>query len=141
MLLGGQRLSSVPGSLWSEFSLTRYYCIVPTASAQTGSTTVFRDAETGFTFAQYAVAYQLGSIMTFRVAIPSSATNYRPYDAVVQIVAPNNVGWAGLAWAGRMTNNPLTVSWWSGQTAVVSSRMAQYGPPIYRILRRRQVVG
>jgi len=66
--------------------------------------------------------------MSFRVAVPSSATNYYPYDAVVQIIAPINVGWAALAWGGRMINNPLTVAWWSGTSAVVSSRSAQYEP-------------
>ncbi|KAF2196778.1 CBD9-like protein [Delitschia confertaspora ATCC 74209] len=83
---------------------------------------VFRDSETGFTFSQYSAPYKIGKTIAFRVAVPSGATPGQPYDAVIQVAAPNDVGWCGLAWGGRMTNDPLTVAWANGQSAVVSSR-------------------
>jgi len=56
--------------------------------------------------------------------VPSDAQQNTKYDAVIQIVAPSDVGWLGLAWGGTMTYNPLTVSWANGNTPVVSSRYA-----------------
>ncbi|TPX12469.1 uncharacterized protein E0L32_006881 [Thyridium curvatum] len=85
---------------------------------------VYQDYETGFTFSQYSAKYTLQQSMVFRTAIPSSAQQGQAYDIVIQIVAPRNVGWAGLAWGGSMTNNPLTVFWLNGQTGVVASRWA-----------------
>lgn len=68
--------------------------------------------------------YSLGSGITFRVAVPSSISSQTPFDVVVQVIAPNQVGWAGLAWGGKMTSNPLTVAWANGNSAIVSSRFA-----------------
>ena len=57
---------------------------------------------------------------TYRVAIP--AVSKAPFDTLVQIVAPNAVSWAGIAWGGSMSQNPLTVAWMNGNQGVVSSR-------------------
>jgi len=63
--------------------------------------------------------------IAFRVAIPDTATQDAAFDVLLQIQAPKSVGWAGIAWGGSMVNNPLTVAWASGTTAVVSSRRAR----------------
>lgn len=60
--------------------------------------------------------------IVYRVAIPDSSE--APFDILLQIEAPASVGWAGIAWGGRMTGNPLTISWANGDGAVVSSRWA-----------------
>ncbi|KAI0547755.1 hypothetical protein F4679DRAFT_553285 [Xylaria curta] len=83
-------------------------------------TTVVRDGETGFTFSEFQAAYQIGQWVTFRVAVPSPAP--ANYDIVFQIIAPNAVGWTGLAWGASMVNCPLTIGWASGSTPVVSVR-------------------
>ncbi|KAI1498457.1 hypothetical protein F5X99DRAFT_431767 [Biscogniauxia marginata] len=94
-----------------------------TTKSSAAGTTVVQDTETGFTFSEYSAAYTTGSaVINFRVAIPSPAPDN--YDAVIQVIAPSAVGWAGLAWGGQMVNCPLTVAWSSGSGAVVSSRRA-----------------
>lgn len=61
----------------------------------------------------------------YRIAIPDVSA--APFDVLLQIVAPiSTTGWAGIAWGGKMTNNPLTVGWSNGKSAVVSSRFATY---------------
>ncbi|KAK4160802.1 cellobiose dehydrogenase [Cladorrhinum sp. PSN259] len=60
--------------------------------------------------------------ITYRIAIPEVSA--APFDVLLQIVAPISTGWAALAWGGKMTNNPLTVAWPNGKSAVVSSRFA-----------------
>ena len=85
-------------------------------------TVVVRDGETGFTFSQQTPQYKLGKTLTYRIATPSPPTPGQPYDVVLQVVAPNDVGWAGLAWGGRMTNGPLTVAWQNGNTVTVGTR-------------------
>ncbi|KAB5559525.1 hypothetical protein GE09DRAFT_1113264 [Coniochaeta sp. 2T2.1] len=98
---------------------------VASAASQANAVTVYNDPETGFTFAQYQATYSLsGKYITVRIAVPSDAQTGSPYDSVVQIVAPSEVGWVGLAWGGSMTYNPLGVSWANGGSAVVSSRYA-----------------
>ncbi|RWA11950.1 hypothetical protein EKO27_g3165 [Xylaria grammica] len=83
-------------------------------------TTIVRDGETGFTFSEYQAAFVIGQAITFRVAVPSPAPD--KYDLVFQIIAPTAVGWTGLAWGASMVNDPLTIGWASGSTAVVSVR-------------------
>ena len=61
--------------------------------------------------------------IAYRIAIPDTATAGN-FDILLQIEAPKAVGWAGLAWGGVMTNNPLAVAWASGNTGIVSSRRA-----------------
>ncbi|KAF2015249.1 iron reductase domain protein [Aaosphaeria arxii CBS 175.79] len=81
----------------------------------------YQDPETGITFA--SITHANGA--SYRVALPINSTSS---DAVLQIVAPKEFQWCGLAWGGHMTNNPLSVSWTtgatSGQKAIVSNRMA-----------------
>jgi len=84
-------------------------------------TSVVRDAETGFSFAQYGAEYVIGSKIWFRIAIPSPALTAN-YDIVLQIIAPNVVGWTGVAWGATMINNPLTIGWPYSNTAVGSVR-------------------
>lgn len=84
------------------------------------------DPETGFTFSEYVGLYALGRSLTLRTAIPSSAAPNTAYDAVLQVIAPLEVGWAGFAWGGTMIYNPLTVGWSAGLSgAVVSSQRAK----------------
>jgi hypothetical protein len=61
--------------------------------------------------------------IAFRIAIPDTATS-APFDVLLQIVAPKATGWAGVAWGGQMTYNPLTVAWPNTNTVTVSSRRA-----------------
>ncbi|KAK3331185.1 hypothetical protein B0H66DRAFT_467792, partial [Apodospora peruviana] len=68
-------------------------------------------------FSEYTVAAQN---LIYRIAIPDVAA--APFDILLQIVAPKTIGWAGIAWGGKMSNNPLTIGWASGTSAVVSSR-------------------
>ncbi|KAI0905701.1 hypothetical protein F4824DRAFT_95915 [Ustulina deusta] len=83
-------------------------------------TVIVRDGETGFTFSEYQAAYAIGQSIVFRVAVPVPAPDN--YDLVFQIIAPNAVGWTGLAWGASMINDPLTIGWASGTTPVVSVR-------------------
>jgi hypothetical protein len=64
---------------------------------------------------------------TYRIAIPDATT--APFDTLLQITAPVALGWAGFAWGGGMTGNPLTVTWPNGNNATVSSRWSTYSPP------------
>lgn len=82
----------------------------------------FQDAETGLSFASYTSDRNI----TFRVAIPDTIpANSTTFDTVLQIVSPKDVGWAGWAWGGHMTYNPLAVAWANGTNNVVlSSRIA-----------------
>ncbi|KAF2752199.1 iron reductase domain protein [Sporormia fimetaria CBS 119925] len=85
---------------------------------------VVYDSETGFTFAEHKVAYTLSASIAVRVAVPSSAQAGQPYDAVFQIIVPNQVGWAGIAMGGSMVYNPLLVGWANGQQTQASTRWA-----------------
>jgi hypothetical protein len=116
----------VSTSLSGHYSPTcRTNTRLASASTQANTVSVYNDPETGFTFSQYQATYSLsGKSITVRVAVPSDAQPNTPYDAVVQIVAPSEVGWMGLAWGGSMTYNPLTVSWMNGNSPVISSRYA-----------------
>jgi hypothetical protein len=82
------------------------------------------DQETGFTFSESKAAATLSSNIVYRIATPVNVPAGQPYDVVLQIVAPNSIGWAGLAWGGSMIRNPLTVSYANGQKTTVSSRWA-----------------
>lgn len=87
---------------------------------------VRQDSVTGFTFSEFRAQYVLGGYITYGVAVPSGVAAGTPYDVVLQVTAPVDVGWAGLAWGGSMTSNPLAVNWQNGDSAVVSSRFATY---------------
>lgn len=91
---------------------------------------VYVDPITGFTFSQYDALYQLGKTIAFRIAIPTGVNSSSAFPVVIQVVAPLDVGWAGLAWGGSMTYNPLTVQWQNGNNVQVSSRYATaHSPP------------
>ena len=82
------------------------------------------DQETGFTFSETKAAATLSANIVYRIATPANVPAGQAYDVVIQVVAPNSVGWAGLAWGGSMIRNPLTVSYANGQKPTVSSRWA-----------------
>ncbi|KAF1834180.1 CBD9-like protein [Decorospora gaudefroyi] len=95
--------------------------------------TSFFDSETGFTFSETKAAATLSSSIIYRIAQPSNVQYGQPYDVVIQVVAPNSLGWVGLAWGGSMVRNPLTVAYPNGQRPTVSSRWAtgHYTPGQY----------
>ncbi|KAH9863446.1 hypothetical protein IAQ61_009724 [Plenodomus lingam] len=82
------------------------------------------DAETGFTFSESKAAASLSSNIVYRIAQPANVPAGQPYDIVLQVIAPNSLGWVGLAWGGGMVKNPLTVAYPNGQKPTVSSRWA-----------------
>ncbi|KAK0717268.1 hypothetical protein B0T26DRAFT_709347 [Lasiosphaeria miniovina] len=97
-------------------------------------TAIYQDPDTGLTFSSAFALYKSdGRGITFRIAIPASAQQYAPFDAVLQVVVPNDVGWAGLAWGGSMTRNPLLAAWKNGNNAVITSRWTTQHtlPPTY----------
>ncbi|KAI0008382.1 actin-domain-containing protein [Xylariaceae sp. FL0662B] len=96
--------------------------------AQTDSTP-FTDADTGIIFQSYTTEEGI----TLALALPEDAGSDSPYDAIIQITSPVENGWAGWAWGGQMTYNPLTVVWANGDSVVHSSRQAlgYYLPALY----------
>ncbi|KAI8937737.1 hypothetical protein NX059_005437 [Plenodomus lindquistii] len=82
------------------------------------------DSETGFTFSETKAAATLSSNIVYRIAQPANVPAGQPYDIVLQVIAPNSLGWVGLAWGGSMIKNPLTVAYPNGQKPTVSSRWA-----------------
>ncbi len=96
-------------------------CLCPARRQFDADSAVFADQETGLTFASYTSDRGI----TFRVAIPDVIPDNKVFDTVLQIVAPKDLGWAGWAWGGHMTYNPLAVVWANGTNNVVlSSRIA-----------------
>lgn len=85
------------------------------------------DSETGLTYSQNLALYKAdGRGIAFRVAISSDVSSNSAYDAVVQVIVPNDVGWSALAWGGSMIKNPLMVFWrGSNNQPVISSRWAK----------------
>ncbi|EXF77407.1 carbohydrate-binding cytochrome b562 [Colletotrichum fioriniae PJ7] len=102
---------------WLTYTLSVVALISFVAIAQDQST--YCDS-LGRCFASYTNA---GGI-TYGIAIPEGPATGQPYEAIVQITSPIEVGWAALAWGGSMTYNPLTIVWANGKDVVVSSRMA-----------------
>ena len=99
-----------------------WYCN-PQAPGGEPSVQEYKDEETGFTFAQYDANYDIDEKRIFyRVAVGDSIPDKAPYDAVIQIQAPNNVGWAALAWGGQMIDCPITMAWANCSNVVVTSR-------------------
>ena len=83
----------------------------------------YNDSLTGFTFAEYGAKYALDDRKVyFRVAVPSLVKDGEAYDVVIQMQAPNDIGWAALAWGGSMIHNPLTVAWANCSNVIISSR-------------------
>ncbi|KAL2076128.1 hypothetical protein VTL71DRAFT_1071 [Oculimacula yallundae] len=107
---------------------------------QAADSFAFKDSDTGFLFQQYNAAYKIGSSIAYRVALPSQINS--TYPVIVQIAAPLEVGWAGLAWGGSMINNPLMACYANGASVTISSRYATghslppvYTTPKYEILK------
>jgi hypothetical protein len=90
---------------------------------------IFQDPDTKLSFWQTYEPYKLdsGKGIVFRVAVPD-ATSGTAFDTVVQMVVPNEVGWAGLGWGGGMSQNPLLVVFrnQNNQGVLASSRWATY---------------
>ncbi|KAI1813876.1 hypothetical protein GGS20DRAFT_450713 [Poronia punctata] len=112
---------------WSS-SLAGLMSLVALASAQSDSET-FVDEETGITFQSTTNSEGI----SYRLALPADASADAPYDVILQVVVPVEIGWAGWAWGGSMTYNPLTLVWADGENVVYSSRQAlgYYTPGIY----------
>ncbi len=92
------------------------------APRQGADSTPYVDSVTGITFASYLNDHNIN----FRIAVPDNAGN-SSYDIILQITSPIAIGWAGIAWGGSMTYNPLSIAWANGtQNAVISSRYALY---------------
>ncbi|KAK2744232.1 hypothetical protein FQN55_006917 [Onygenales sp. PD_40] len=89
--------------------------LVSTVYAQADSSP-YCDSATGICYSAHTTTEQI----TFGIAIPPTPSG----DAILQIAAPLDIGWAGLAWGGTMAYNPLTVAWRNGDSVVVSSRIA-----------------
>jgi len=91
---------------------------------------VLVDPDTKLSFYSTYQSYKLdsGKGITFRIAVPeaNSSTTIAAFDAVVQMVIPNEVGWAGLGWGGGMSQNPLLVVFRNSnnQGVLASSRWA-----------------
>jgi hypothetical protein len=100
---------SLPMCPSQELSLTQ----LPVHKVQAADSQVYHDAETGFTFSQYAAEYVIGLNFIYRIALPQPVNSIN-YDVIIQVVAPKDVGWAGLAWGGQMSLCPLTVAWTNG---------------------------
>jgi hypothetical protein len=106
-----------------------WYCDPTQAYPEVDPFSVVTDEDTGLTFGQFNAEFELyAEPMSLRVAHSDSATASAPYDVILQIIAPNTVGWAAMAWGGTMIGNPLTVAWASCNDVVVSSRWAKYVP-------------
>ncbi|KAL2257088.1 hypothetical protein VTK26DRAFT_680 [Humicola hyalothermophila] len=105
--------------LWAGF-VAAVLCAVAAASE------TYNDPDTGLVFSSEFKLYKAdGRGITYRVAIPDDAQAYSSFDAVVQFVVPNDVGWAGLAWGGSMPQNPLLVAWRDDSNRpILSSRWA-----------------
>lgn len=75
--------------------------------------------DTGVCYSEISVGV---APITYRIAIP--AVEEGPFDVLLQIVAPQSVGWAGIAWGGGMLYNPITLGWANGNTTVPAARFA-----------------
>jgi hypothetical protein len=94
---------------------------VPETAAPRAVAAKYCDAKTTVCYSEWVSPEKIA----YRIAIPDTATA-GSFDILLQIEAPKTVGWAGIAWGGTMTNNPLTVAWASGTTAIASTRKARY---------------
>ncbi len=97
----------------------------PLANLPGGASEVkpYDDPLTGFTFAQWDASYSVGEArIFFRVALPDSVPENAPYEVVLQIQAPNDVGWAAIAWGGQMVDCPITLAWANCSNVVVTNR-------------------
>lgn len=116
--------------LWASVSQVPFSSCPAPSSCLTAATarrqvppadsTVVVDAETGFTFGQFIT----DNGIEYRIALPDPVPADTPYDVVLQVAAPHEIGWAGISWGGSMTYSPLTVAWPNDKDVTVSSRYA-----------------
>ncbi|PGH12260.1 hypothetical protein AJ80_06774 [Polytolypa hystricis UAMH7299] len=99
-------------------SVLQYANRVHKAAAQTDSRP-YCDSTTGVCYSSYESARGI----FYNIALPSTPSN----DAIIQIIAPLSIGWAGFSWEGHMSYNPLAVAWQNDDEVVVSSRLS-FGP-------------
>lgn len=107
----------------TDLLLTLHSASAAPAAAAAAVGAVYNDPDTGFRFSDYNIDYKIGKSISVRIAVPSPAPS-GAYDAVIQLVVPKEMGWAGIAWGGGMVQNPLAVAWPNGNSAVVSARWA-----------------
>ncbi|RYP10938.1 hypothetical protein DL764_000374 [Monosporascus ibericus] len=100
-----------------------------TGSALAQDSVPVTDAETGITFQ----AFNSADGVSYGIALPVNASAAGGYDIILQVTAPIEIGWAGIAWGGGMVYNPLSIVWPNGESVVASPRMAYgyYQPEIY----------
>ncbi|RYP26373.1 hypothetical protein DL768_011741 [Monosporascus sp. mg162] len=100
-----------------------------TGSALAQDSVPVTDAETGITFQ----AFTNPEGVSYGIALPANASAAGGYDIILQVTAPIEIGWAGIAWGGAMVYNPLSIVWPNGESVVASPRMAYgyYQPEIY----------
>jgi len=112
--------------LWTLFLGLVAALVRTVAAAGAAANAVYQDPDTGLIFSSNFQLYKAdGRGITFRVAIPDTAKSYTSYDSVIQMVVPNDVGWAGLSWGGSMPRSPLLVAWkGSSNNVILSSRWA-----------------
>ena len=61
--------------------------------------------------------------VTYGIATPQESPE--GFDLILQVTGESaKVGWAGLAWGGAMTYNPIARVWQNGDDVTISSRMA-----------------
>ena len=78
------------------------------------------DAETGISFQTFTSPEGV----EYSIALPANASAAGGYDIILQIVAPIDIGWAGIAWGGSMVYNPLSIVWPNEDSVVASPRTA-----------------
>jgi hypothetical protein len=66
--------------------------------------------------------YTTDTGVSFGLALDANSTK-APFDVIVQLTAPKEVGWLGFAWGGSMTYNPLAIVWPNGNNVSITSRM------------------
>lgn len=100
-----------------------------TGSALAQDSVPVTDAETGITFQ----AFTNPEGVSYGIALPANASAAGGYDIILQVTAPIEIGWTGIAWGGAMVYNPLSIVWPNGESVVASPRMAYgyYQPEIY----------
>ncbi|KAK4448647.1 cellobiose dehydrogenase [Podospora aff. communis PSN243] len=92
------------------WTILGFWAALMLRAASAAQERIFQDPDTKLSFWQTYEPYKLdsGKGIVFRVAVPE-ATSGTAFDTVVQMVVPNEVGWAGLGWGGGMSQNPLLV--------------------------------
>lgn len=115
---------AAPGTLQSGVKWIRFLSCFLGASARTLTSHAKRDAE--------PVSFEEAGIR-YSVAFVAQAEGQDEQQTYLRIEALAGIGWAGFAWGGQMTGNPLAVAWpnpeadgdEAGDAVVISSRWAE----------------